>query len=170
MNTLTALTAFSVTLGANTWDDQRRLPNGPPPLARVASLDAAGRIKVQETCCKRVAVWVQGGGQAIQRFVAAPGGQVRVVMAVQPGFNRVVYRHVVYTRTTTFDPKSVRVFDGRGRAVAAKDQPRLLQKPVNVLVSANGHGVDRQALRQVPPGTLILVLPRTEPPSVPAAQ
>jgi len=170
MNTLMALTTFSVILGANTWDDQRRLPPGPPPLRRIASLDAAGRIKVQERCFKRVAVLVKGGGQGIQRFVQAPGGPVRAVIAMQPGINQVVYRYVFFTRTTTFDPKFVRVYDDRGRVVDAKDHPRLLQKELNVLVSANGHGVDRLALRQVPPGTLILVLPRPDPSSGPAAQ
>jgi hypothetical protein len=66
-----------------------------------------------------------------------------------------------------YDLTKVQVYDSTGRPVDARAVVRMLEQPVRVLVSADGRGVDPRYLAREKKDTLILVLPRTKPATIP---
>jgi hypothetical protein len=142
MYSVVTVTALSVVLGVPLREVKPRTPQGPAPVKRVAVLDQAGQVRVQETLTKEVTLWNKGP----------------LVKGGTPSSKK-----VTFTRTTAYDPREVQVYDPRGRTVDPKDLPKLLKNPVPVLVSTDGKKVHPFYLRNVKKGTLVLVLPKSKP-------
>jgi hypothetical protein len=134
-----------------------QLPAGPAPVQVLASLGRDGRLTVwhRETTYQVKQVHKTHSG------AAPPPPPVKVTVAV----TTVVPKH--------HDPKDVKVFDTRGKAIDPKKLPELLKKETPALVSADGQPVDALHLRLVKEGTLVFVLPAAPvvpPPAVPVPE
>jgi hypothetical protein len=137
MITLATIAALSMSSGVNI-DQTDRLPTGPAPVLRVAKVDRAGRITVEEPM-----TWT-----TVKRD--SNGDEMQVTFP--------------YTQITVYEPTEVRIYDVRGRRVDPSMFPGPRDELVPVFVSADGTGVDLLSLRHVKGATMILILPKTTPP------
>jgi hypothetical protein len=110
------------------------LPTGPAPIPVLASMDKQRRIAI-----------------------------TMVFMVPKRLEDWTGYQKVPDKVTKAFKAEEIQAYDSAGKKIDAKDLPKMLQKEVLALGSANGKEVDPISLRLVKEGTLIFVFPPFQP-------
>jgi hypothetical protein len=131
MSFVVTFSTLAVVVGVPLREGKSGPRGGPPPLQREAWIQPMGRIAVK--------------------------GYFLKLITVPDKWGRAVQKKVSYTSLVSYPPDQIRVYDTKGRPVDPKELPKLLGKPVPVLVSSDGNKVDFLYLRKVKQGTLVLV-------------
>jgi len=126
------------------------LPQGPPPMQVLVSLDKSGKLVVKS------------GGSMIGFGIAplAPANNPGALPAPGPGgggFGGIGLVKPVGSHT--FDLNDVQVLDTTGKKVERKDLMKLLKEETVAMASFGGREIDPLHLRVLKEGTLVFILP-----------
>jgi hypothetical protein len=130
--------------------DRQRVPSGPMPVTALAAVDAKGRLLV------RLPVNMVVPRRGIQPL---PDGSEQEIT---------YYEQVTTGRDWVVSLDEVQGYRPDGSRLTAQQLRKQLHKEVAVLIAVDSRPVDPFHLQVIKEGTVILVLPRYQPPTQPA--